>query len=288
MIYNISVVIPVLNGVETILDAINSVLAQSYPIYEIIIVDNGSTDFTVDSVKGLNNPIIKIFNMPERGVSKARNHGLSVSSGDFVAFLDADDTWNFNKISEQINSTLHFNLENVGLIYSGCSEIKQVGKYSRCTLDDLVVGNIITTSGVLVNKKIILGNEKFFDEMSGFAEDWGAWISVALKWEIVFVNGAYVVYKLPPPNKYSWDKVSGGLLRIIEINEKKLVHENENKINKRNLRKIKHGVWHSLLLCSIREKKYRSISRGIVEILMNFSLRWYVIKFGKILKYEFN
>ena len=94
-----SVIIPVYNGAETIERAIDSVLAQSYQPIEIIIVDDASTDKTHEIVQfkyaGRIQFIQKILN---QGSSAARNKGMDVATGDYIAFLDADDAWHKDKL----------------------------------------------------------------------------------------------------------------------------------------------------------------------------------------------
>jgi glycosyltransferase involved in cell wall biosynthesis len=84
---------PCLNGERHIQTAIDSVLAQTFDDFELIVVDNGSTDRTPEILRSVNDPRLKVLTLPERGVSRARNLGLREARGAFIAFLDSDDTW---------------------------------------------------------------------------------------------------------------------------------------------------------------------------------------------------
>lgn len=99
--YRISVIIPCLNSGLTISRAVNSVLTQTYPVHEIIIVDNGSSDDTLEIVRSLEGPI-RIFSCPQRGSGPARNLGVTQSTGTLLAFLDSDDFWYPEKIASQV------------------------------------------------------------------------------------------------------------------------------------------------------------------------------------------
>lgn len=89
-----SIIMPVFNREDTISSAITSVLAQTYECFELIIIDDGSTDNTIDVIKTFNDPRINLIHGPGRsGVSEARNIGLRVAQGDLVAYLDSDNTW---------------------------------------------------------------------------------------------------------------------------------------------------------------------------------------------------
>jgi glycosyltransferase involved in cell wall biosynthesis len=88
----VSIIIPTYNRADTILRAIDSVLAQSFSDWELIIVNDGSTDNTAELLAGLD-PRIKVINQPNGGVTNARNTGLRHATGDYFAFLDSDDQW---------------------------------------------------------------------------------------------------------------------------------------------------------------------------------------------------
>jgi len=87
----ISVIIPVYNAEKYLHDCVNSILEQTYPHFEIICVDDGSTDNSVSVLKGFNNPKIKIIQQPNQGVSSARNTGVDNARGAFLTFVDSDD-----------------------------------------------------------------------------------------------------------------------------------------------------------------------------------------------------
>ena len=101
----ISVIIPCYNSAEYISDCIASIMKQSLPVYEIIIVDDGSTDDTVAIAQSLGNPI-HVVKQPNLGVSIARNVGVSHSQGDLIAFMDADDLWEPEKVKLQTDYLL--------------------------------------------------------------------------------------------------------------------------------------------------------------------------------------
>ncbi len=89
----LSVVIPLYNKKETIERAVNSVLAQTVQDFELIVVNNGSTDGSGDIVRNFSDPRIRLVEQENQGVSMARNRGVSESTADWIAFLDADDEW---------------------------------------------------------------------------------------------------------------------------------------------------------------------------------------------------
>lgn len=101
----ISVVIPLYNKKNQILKAIESVLRQSFQDFEIIIVNDGSTDGSGQVVSSLSDNRLRLIEQPNRGVSAARNTGIDRASGDFITFLDADDEWDSEYLQTQIDLT---------------------------------------------------------------------------------------------------------------------------------------------------------------------------------------
>lgn len=111
----VSVIIPVYNGEQYLALTLNSVFAQDYRSIEVIVVDDGSTDSTPKIVSAF--PAVRLLRQPNSGVSAARNKGVAVASGDFVAFLDADDMWATNKISTHVD--YHRKHTDIGYSVSG-------------------------------------------------------------------------------------------------------------------------------------------------------------------------
>jgi Glycosyl transferase family 2 len=99
----VSVIIPTYNYGKFIAEAIASVQAQTYPVAEIIVIDDGSTDDTPDVLARIDDPRLRVLRTPNRGVSSARNTGLAQATGEFIAFLDADDRWRPTKTERQMS-----------------------------------------------------------------------------------------------------------------------------------------------------------------------------------------
>lgn len=89
----VSIIMPCYNGMRHIQAAIDSVLMQTFDDFELIVVDNGSTDRTPEIIGSVNDSRLRVLTLTERGVSRARNLGLREARGAFIAFLDSDDTW---------------------------------------------------------------------------------------------------------------------------------------------------------------------------------------------------
>ncbi len=98
----ISIVMPTFNRASTISRAINSIINQDYSNFELLIVDDGSTDNTKEIVDSFDDKRIKYIFQKNSGACKARNTGINKSSGEYIAFLDSDDEWDELKLMKQI------------------------------------------------------------------------------------------------------------------------------------------------------------------------------------------
>ncbi|HPP08870.1 MAG TPA: glycosyltransferase family A protein, partial [bacterium] len=117
----VSVIVPVYNAERFIGETLRSVLCQTYKDIEVIVVDDGSTDHSVEVIKKYNDPRIMLIRQQNRGVSAARNTGIKSSNGKFIALLDHDDLWLAEKIEKQM--ILFEKNPDVALVYSDISYI---------------------------------------------------------------------------------------------------------------------------------------------------------------------
>ncbi len=181
-----SVVIPTYNQAQYLAKAIQSVLVQTYQDFEIIVVNNYSTDATVSIVNSFAEERIKLINYHNQGViGAARNRGIEVSCGDYVAFLDSDDLWYAEKL-ERVNEALEQHPE-ADVISHGVyvkdtnGRIIMISAGNPCSepLYDylLYVGNFITLSATVVRKEV-LSVVPMFSESTRFigVEDYDLWL----------------------------------------------------------------------------------------------------------------
>jgi glycosyltransferase involved in cell wall biosynthesis len=199
----ISVIIPMYNSELTILSCINSILKQTYKgIIEIIVISDGSTDnsnFIVEDIIKHNQTkhSIYLYNKPNGGVSSARNIGLKVAHGDWIALLDSDDEWLPNKLERQMqvlqnNPDIDFlgtnrNNEILKRIY-----FKKVHHLQKVTAILLLIKYIYATPTVIFKKKVI-NTAGFFDEYQTHLEDNKFFISVCSKYNCYFLNESLVI-----------------------------------------------------------------------------------------------
>ena len=188
----ISIITPIFNGEKFISETIESVINQTYQEWEMIIIDNCSTDSSAEIIKLFqeNNIRIKYIKLDQNsgGPARPRNIGIDNAKGEYIAFLDADDVWVDNKLEMQIkymqDSKLNFTSTNSINIDSNSNNINKkykiwslFGKFkSKSNLCDIIKGNFIATSSVVVKKDSIFS----FDENPDFisVEDMCLWMKI--------------------------------------------------------------------------------------------------------------
>ena len=183
----VSVIIPAYNAEKYLAEAIESVLAQNYCDVECIVVDDGSTDRTAEIVNGFGQQILYVHqNNAERSV--ARNTGLTMATGEFISFLDADDILANDKLAEQV--AFLFASGDYDLVYSRSQYFREyngVRRYysvKRATpvgdiLPELVYGNFITIQSPLIRRKAIEQVGGFSPSLSRY-EDWEFLLRLAI------------------------------------------------------------------------------------------------------------
>lgn len=191
----VSVIITTYNRKKFLFDAVISVLEQDYEEKEIIVVDDGSDDGSHEIIKDL--PVNYVWK-PNGGISSARNLGISVSKGNFIAFLDVDDRWLKGKLKRQIEV-----MKETGYLISYTDEIwlkngkrinqkKRHKKYSGWIFDKCLPLCIISPSSVVIKREIF---EKvgFFDESLPVCEDYDMWLRITSRYPVLFIDKPLII-----------------------------------------------------------------------------------------------
>ena len=126
-----SVVIPLYNKQQSIVNTILSVFKQSYQNFEIVIIDDGSADSSVDAVKSISDERIRLIHQENQGVSAARNRGIKEASYEWIAFLDGDDLWESNHLEEIVKMMKVFPEHKVYVTSFEYSDKRKMFKHKR-------------------------------------------------------------------------------------------------------------------------------------------------------------
>ncbi len=223
----VSVVVPTYNGEKSIQAALDTVLAQDYRPIEVIVVDDGSTDATSEIIQKFQTTIappgpqnsdttlqdgkfesgdyssfsVRYFYQDNSGPSKARNAGIKLARGEFIAFLDSDDTWEPAKTSLQVKILVQY--PEIDIIFTDAGVLRGDGNHpareSRVfanhnmltrrfgadhlveqTVSKLLRGNFVTTSSVLARRSCF-SDRMMFNEERRHVEDWELWLKMAVR-----------------------------------------------------------------------------------------------------------
>ncbi len=175
----ISVIIPLYNKEKYIEDTIKSVLNQTFTDFELIIVNDGSTDNSLKVIEKFNDERINVFSKENAGVSSARNYGIYKSKGEYIAFLDADDTY----FKEHLNNLYYFMLQNKGvnIVCDKYTSDKKIKSSENATITVINKNNILnyfsksqfpfSLCNCLIKRKYIENYNLNFEEKLSIGED---------------------------------------------------------------------------------------------------------------------
>ncbi len=194
----VSVIIPTFNRAAWVCEAIDSVLAQSVPPCEIIVVDDGSTDDTPERLNTYGHQI-SVLSQPNRGVSAARNLGIRHSKGRFIALLDSDDLWEKGKLACQIE----FFRDHPDAMICQTGEIwirrgkrvnpmKKHTKLSGMIFEPSLKLCLVSPSAVMIRRKL-LDHVGLFDETLPACEDYDLWLRIACRYPIYTTAESHVI-----------------------------------------------------------------------------------------------
>lgn len=206
----VSVIMPAYNAERYVLEAIHSVLDQNYEPIEVLLVDDGSSDGTVDLVRR-EAPSVRIIQQENSGAAAARNTGLRYARGELICFLDADDGWFHGKLAAQVDYLQQHS--EVGLVFHRWLVWKpdETGAYIKQHLPSPVPGEInpscsgwiypqllldcIVHTSTVMMRRWVFKNTGFFDTTLVNGEDYDYWLRVSRKYQIHKLTGVYSFYR---------------------------------------------------------------------------------------------
>ena len=201
---SVSVVIPTYNYGHFIGEAIESVLGQTVVPAEVVVVDDGSTDGTAEAVREFGERV-RYVRQENAGVCAARNRGVAETTGEFIAFLDADDIWEPRKLEKQLGKFAED--AAVGLVHCGMREFdSETGETLGVTTDGAEGGEVwrtlllweapaINGPGAVMVRRTAFEEAGRFDTAMKVGEDWDLCYRVARRWKVGFVPEALLNYR---------------------------------------------------------------------------------------------
>ncbi len=273
----VSAVIPTLNRSNYLREAVISVINQSYPVFEIIVVDDGSTEDIRQALSDIEGPIRIVRHEQNKGHAAARNTGIREARGDYVAFLDSDDLWLPQKLEIQIPCFEYS--QDVGLVGGGFEYVVSTGEVaSRPKLppefpqyEDLAIG-LFAFSGsspIAICKKEVFDKVGYFDDNLLLLEDWDMWIRISEHFKVINPQERLVQVRMHSEiraHRPPWRE----MVKLTEKTREKI----NSRINSRKLRKkAKAATFFNCYVFSRRAGSYLSASRYLMLSFYEWPLK---------------
>ncbi|MGL4880200.1 MAG: glycosyltransferase family 2 protein [Waterburya sp.] len=205
----VTVVIPAYNAIRYLAETMDTVLSQTYQDFEVLIVNDGSTDETPNWVNQLSEkePKVRMISQVNKGLAAARNTGIKESEGEYIAILDADDLWEPTKLQKQVDC-LDKN-PKAGLCYTWTALADNEGKDTGRVVASHAEGNVwqqlteinfVCCGSTPMIRRSCFETVGFFAEDLRFSEDWDMWLRIAMKYPFVVVKEPLIRYRQHPNN----------------------------------------------------------------------------------------
>lgn len=291
-----SVVIPLYNKEQSIHKTIQSVLSQTYTAFELLVIDDGSTDDSLSVVKKMNDSRLRIINQQNSGVSVARNRGIQEAKHDYVSFLDADDWWDKNYLNEtrkliiDFPQSVMYGSSFAIHISNSSSPVKanlpggfrgEITNYSRFVFDSLHAMykdrslqnvNLFHSSSATFNKAAIESSGGYNSEIK-LMEDWDVYFRIAASGSVAYYNKVLAYFNHDAENRCSF-KITRSFSEYACFNDKiRNYYKND---------KYAAYFWNYFALATIRKFYFSERKKEAKQLLnkLNFKnqpIKWFIL-----------
>ncbi len=207
----VSVVIPTYNRAHLLRETVGSVLAQTYRDFEVIVIDDGSTDNSPEVAQGFP-PCVRYFRQDNQGLSAVRNRGIELAQGEYIAFLDSDDALLEGALEKGVEVLDRYPrvgfshgqacaMDEQGRIFAlkrGACGGSAVVREGRDEIKQLICGNYICTSTVMVRRSALDRMGLFDPAFRHGSEDYELWIRLAKKYAVAYIAEPLAKYRVHP------------------------------------------------------------------------------------------
>jgi glycosyltransferase involved in cell wall biosynthesis len=315
----VTVVIPAYNAMQFLPKTVESVLAQTFSDWELLIVNDGSSDNIVQWATHITDDRVKLISQKNQGVSAARNTGIMQSSGEYLAFLDADDLWKPTKLEKQVRRFEEY--PAAGLVYTWTTLVDALGKPIKRAIasqlegnvwEQILVANMIGNGSSAMIRRSCFETVGMFDPKLSSAADRDMWIRIASCYPFAVVKEPLTLWRQHTNSmSKNCQSMMQDLREVIEKNFQSVpldllhlrnrsysymhLYQSWNAVDNGNLEQATHfrqqAFWHYPQICFYHN--YIRLSLAILLIsrfgthgydgVRSFSrlLRWYILSFAR-------
>ncbi|MEH1816780.1 MAG: glycosyltransferase family A protein [Nostoc sp.] len=221
----VSVLIPAYNAMNYLPETLENVLSQTFSDFEVIVVNDGSSDEIEQWISQIKDPRVKLISQKNQGLAGARNTGITNAQGEYIAFLDADDLWEPTKLEKQLR-VLEENPE-VALVYTWVAFIDETGKPTGRIFKNQAEGdvwkkltehNIVESGSVGMVRRSCFETVGLFDcNLGSYLEDWDMWLRMASRYPFKVVKEPLVYYRQSSSSaSRNWEAMARSFEIVIE------------------------------------------------------------------------
>jgi len=239
----VTIIIPTFNREQFLKEAVDSVLSQTYDDFELIVVDDGSTDKTKKMLQDYGQRLTYIF-QENRGVGTARNRGIAEAKGELISFLDSDDLWKRDKLSIQTDLMK----SQKGVMISFTDEIwirkgvrvnpmKKHQKHSGRIYEKCLPLCIISPSSVMIRRELF-DTVGLFDETLSVCEDYDLWLRISSRYPVFFIDKKLIVKRGGHPDQLSnrsWGNDRFRVTALLKMLKGNYLDEKQKQITEQEL-----------------------------------------------------
>lgn len=263
-----SIIIPLYNKENYLNNTLTSVFNQLFKDFEVIVVNDGSTDTSLKILETFNDARLKVIHQNNQGVSVARNTGMAHAKADFVCFLDADDFWKPNHLQAFYHTITRFpkakmycnryvtQISKNKLITNKFIDITDDYEgYIKDFFKSSLINRVALTSAVCIHKEV-------FDEIGGFNkelksdQDLDYWIKIALKYPIAITAHTTLIYNFINANK-SLSKDNSKFIKLTDLNQYRSFEKNNKSLQAfLDIYRIEYGLHYYILGLQDKSTEY--------------------------------
>ena len=224
----VSVVIPTYNAMAYLPETMANVLNQTYTDFEVLVINDGSTDNTQEWVAQIDDPRIRLISQTNLGLAGARNTGIKEAQGEYLAFLDADDLWESTKLAQQVRALDDY--PEVGLVYTWVAYIDEQGNSTGKIVNNannqsegnvwqkLTKSNFVECGSVAMVRRECFAKCGVFDcNLGSFVEDWDMWLRIARIYPFKVIKQPLVDYRqVASSASRNWSAMAQSYQLVIE------------------------------------------------------------------------